>query len=343
MLAAYLVLALGQLPTKMPLPLHIEGTRVLDSKNRPVRLRGVNVASLEWDSKGEGHVVESVRVAIRDWKVNHVRLPLAQDRWFGVAPEQHDKGVAYRALVRQLVDECAQAGVWVMLDLHWNNAGQWGKNIGQHVMPDRNSITFWRSVAREYRNHPAVIFDLYNEPHDVSWDMWLRGGTVTERVGQPPVSLTFHAVGMQEMLDVVRSEGAWNLVVVGGLNWSYDFDGILAGRQLRDPYGNGVLYANHAYPFKGESVEKWIERMERATRTLPVIVSEFGSDPEGGAGLTGEQWVRQVLNTLESKKWHWTAWDFHPAAGPSLISGWDYAPTAHLGALVKASLVGTKR
>jgi aryl-phospho-beta-D-glucosidase BglC (GH1 family) len=51
-----------------------------------------------------------------------------------------------------------------MLDLHWSDAGEWGKQIGQHVMPDQNSVAFWNDVATTYKNHPAVIFDLYNEP-----------------------------------------------------------------------------------------------------------------------------------------------------------------------------------
>jgi hypothetical protein len=30
----------------------------------------------------------------------------------------------------------------------------------------------------------------------------------------------------------------------------------------------------------------------------------------------------------------WTAWDFHPAAGPTLIKNWQYEPTA-FGQFVK--------
>ena len=132
-----------------------------------------------------------------------------------------------------------------------------------------------------------MIFDLYNEPHDVTWEVWRDGGRVTEksRGGQKH---DYEAVGMQAMLDAVRSTGAKNVVIVGGLDWSYDLSGILDGRQLSDPEGNGVIYANHAYPFKSDTVERWVAKMETATRTLPVIVSEFGSDPRGGAGLSGE-------------------------------------------------------
>jgi hypothetical protein len=341
-------------PGSLPSPLRVIATEVVDGQNRRVHLRGVNTASMEWSSDGEGHILQTIRTAIQDWHVNIIRLPLAQDRWFGKAPEQTDDGKAYRALVKQVVDTCAERGAYVMLDLHWSDAGEWGKQIGQHVMPDKNSVEFWKSLADTYKNHPAVLFDLYNEPHDVTWDIWLKGGTVTEKTrtrGSTTVTeKTFEAVGMQALLDTVRGTGARNVVVAGGLDWAYDLSGILDGRQLSDPKGNGVIYANHAYPFKGDTVEKWISKMETATKKLPVIVSEFGAEPRRGPGQTaapeGEarstEWVRRVLQAMkEHDDWHWTAWDLHPAAGPSLISDWNYTPTPYFGAWVKQALLGT--
>jgi hypothetical protein len=324
-----------------PLPLKVEGTQILNSRGERVWLRGVNAACLEWTSDGEGHILDTVKTALQDWRVNHIRLPLAQDRWFGKAPEQKDEGAAYRALVAQVVELCSSQGCYIILDLHWSDAGAWGRQIGQHKMPDQNSLTFWSGLAAAYKNHPAVIFDLYNEPHDVSWDIWLKGGPVTETERRTGKELAYEAVGMQALLRAVRATEARNVVIVGGLNWSYDFSGILEGRQLADPEGNGVIYANHTYPFKGDTVERWIAKMEAATATLPVIVSEFGSDPKGGAGLSGEQWVRQVLQALQSHSWAWTAWDLHPSAGPRLISDWNYTPTLHFGGPVKQALLGT--
>jgi aryl-phospho-beta-D-glucosidase BglC (GH1 family) len=317
----------------------VDGTRVINSHNETVRLRGVNTASLEWSSNGEGHILRTVETAIRDWHANHIRLPLSQDRWFGKAPEQTDQGKAYRTLVQQVVDACAGRGCYVILDLHWSDAGEWGQQIGQHVMPDRNSLQFWKSLASAYKNHPAVIFDLYNEPHDVSWDVWLNGGKVAEKASRRTPAREFEAVGMQALLDAVRETGAKNVVLAGGLDWAYDMSGLLKGKLLSDPRGNGVIYANHTYPFKGDTVEKWIAKMEAATSKLPVIVSEFGSDSRGMGGR-GEQWVRQVLQAMEDHNWNWTAWDLHPAAGPCLISNWDYAPTTWFGKWVKLALAG---
>lgn len=315
----------------MPLPLKVNGNRIVNSKGERVRLRGVNAASLEWTSTGE-HIVETVTVAIRDWHANHIRLPLAQDRWFGKAPEQKDDGAAYRALIKQVVDRCASLGAYIILDLHWSDCGEWGKDIGQHVLPDRNSLAFWKEVAREYKDQPAVLFDLYNEPHDVTWDVWRDGGKVTERA-RGSKTRQFQAVGMQAMLDAVRSTGATNVVIVGGLNWSYDMSGFLSGYQLVDRGGNGIIYANHPYPFKGDTIERWISKMEAATRKFPVIVSEFG-----GRDAKDEPWIRRMLQALEDHRWDWSAWDMHPAASPCLIADWKYNPTPFFGRWVKLAL-----
>jgi hypothetical protein len=332
-------------PSSAPLPLKVVGNQILNSRNEPVRLRGVNAASLEWTSDGEGHILETVKTAIKDWHVNHIRLPLAQDRWFGKAREQKDEGKAYRTLVDQVVQLCSQNGCYVILDLHWSDAAEWGKQIGQHVMPDRNSLEFWKSCAGVYKNHPAVIFDLYNEPHDVSWDVWQKGGQLTEQASRRTPEKAYQAVGMQELLDAVRETGAMNVVIAGGLDWAYDMSGLLDGKQLSDPTGNGVIYANHAYPIKGDTVEQWIAKMEKATKVLPVIVSEFGAESRwsmtpGGRIPTGEPWVRAVLQALEDHQWNWTAWVMHPSAGPRLISDWKYTPTVSFRAWVKKALDG---
>lgn len=320
------------------LPLKVVGNEIRNAKDEVVRLRGVNVACMEWSADGEGRVLETVDRAIRDWKVNHIRLPLAQDRWFGKTKEQNDAGKSYRALVERIVDRCAASGVYVILDLHWSDAGVWGEHIGQHKLPDRNSIAFWKDLAPVYANHPAVLFDLYNEPFQVSWEVWRNGGNVSERDPKTKRETGYEAVGMQAMLDTVRSTGAKNVVIVGGVDWSYDLSGFLGGKGLKDRDGAGIIYACHAYPFKGDTVEKWISKMEAAAKEIPVIVSEFGSDPQGGAGLSGEEWVKKVVGALESRRWSWTAWDLHPFARPALIKSWNYEPTEHFGRWVKAAL-----
>ena len=342
-LSYVLVAGFAPHPPAMPSPLKIRGNQVVDDRGRIVRLRGVNAACLEWSADGEGHILETVRVAIKDWKVNHIRLPLSQDRWFGQTPDQQDKGAAYRELVKRVVDYCAANGTYVMLDLHWNNAGEWGRNIGQHQMPDMNSVTFWHDCARTYRNHPAVIFDLYNEPHTVTWEIWRDGGEVDEKTGPGArqgrfVPIKYRTPGMQKLLDTVRKTGAKNLIVAGGLDWSYDLSGFLNGYELKDPDGRGVLYACHAYPFKGDTVEQFLKKLDAARPKIPVVISEFGSNNRPPDVDKPNVWVERILNEMESRHCNWTAWDLHPAAGPTLISDWKYTPTPSFGVIVKNAL-----
>jgi hypothetical protein len=327
------------------LPLKVVGTNILNDRGETVWLRGVNIASLEWTSDGQGHILQTVDVAIRDWHVNIIRLPLSQDRWFGYGPEQTDGGQAYHALVRQIVDRCATNQCYIILDLHWSDCNEWGRNIGQHSMPDTNSVVFWRDFAPRFANHPAVLYDLYNEPHDVSWDVWLKGGLITDKPNgrlakEPPK--TFQAVGMQTLLETVRATGAKNVVVAGGLDWAYDFSGILEGCRLADPNGNGVIYANHCYDNKHESVDGWVSRMEAASSKLPVIVSEFGGNAGPGRMVPEDNWLLHVMRSLDEHRWSWTAWDLHTSARPNLISDWNYTPTPNFGVYVKQALAGAQ-
>ncbi len=218
-------------------------------------------------------------------------------------------------------------------------------------MPDHNSVTFWKDCAAQYKNLPGVLFDLYNEPHDVTWNVWLNGGTITDkpnnrRSGTPR---TFEAVGMQQLLDTVRATGAKNLIIAGGLDWAYDFSGILGGVQLFDHDGNGVVYANHAYNNKHDSADAWIAKMKLATAKVPVIVSEFGGSGgphrrlrrnETNADVSADDWLLHVMQGLQDQKWSWIAWSFHPSAGPTLISNWNYTPTQDFGTFVKQALAG---
>jgi hypothetical protein len=334
-------------------PLKVVGNQLVTVGGKPVHLRGVNVPSLEWTNDVTGEILKSVRVATRDWHANLIRLPLCQDRWFGKTPEQSDGGAGYRALVRQVVELCASNSAYVVLDLHWSDAGEWGKNIGQHNLPDTNSVAFWKDLASAFKNHPAVLFDLYNEPAHITWDQWYKGGPMIETDDRKHTTLSYVSVGMPELLGAIRSTGARNVVVAGGIDWAYRLEGVLQGRQLADPTGNGVVYAAHPYPhaYPGlgrETIPQWAARTEVFAAKLPVIILEFGSIERMWAfpkewNMTDERWDREMIAVLEAHRWNWAAWCFHPTAWPCLISDWKYTPTPEFGRWVKEALMANTK
>ena len=343
--------------------LHTEGNRLLDAHNRPVRLLGVNTASLEWMAAAPA-LPAAVVHACDVWKANVIRLPLSQDTWFGFHPEQKGKdesGAKYRRQVDAVIDLVAGRRKYVILDLHRTNCNTWGPYI-TGCMADMNSLVFWKDVASRYRNHPNVIFDLHNEPFQTTWDIWKHGGEVTiwyekKDIGHQIMfekpkgiilnSMSYRVPGMQRMVETVRGVGAKNLIIVGGLDWSYELDGIMNGYAIDDCGGNAILLDAHVYPCK--ALDSWDAKVTVAADAYPVIIGECGHYGEAPVKHEWPQlegsatWVPRLLDWIEAHDYHLAAWDFHDRAGPCLVQNQqDYAPTPFWGAYVKAFLERTR-
>lgn len=304
---------------------------------KEITLRGVNCAGLEWDSAC-ADIAQRARAAFDDWNCTLVRLPVSQDRWFGYAPEQNVEGEpssptsqSYRALCDSVIEEASRRGKFVLFELHWSNLGEWGRNIGQHNMPDGNSVVFWRDAAARYKNHPSVLFGLYNEPHDVTNAIWRDGGETIE--GGKRV----RCVGIQRLLDTVRETGAENVAVAGGLDWGFDLRLIAEGYALR---GDNVMYDSHVYPWKPLD---WDNYVSAAAEKYPIIIGEYGhygddaKPREGAQSMKSAEWVPRMLKWIDKNGFSSTAWDFHPSAGPSLITRTS-TPTPYFGSYVYAWL-----
>lgn len=334
-MAALLVHGLPAFPADPPL-LKVEGKQLKTPDGKTVRLRGVNIPSLEW-SQGE-HLIDSLRVALDDWSANIIRLPLSQDRWFGRTPEKKDGGKHYRATVHDFVRRVAGKQRYVILDLHWSNADQWGQNIGQHKMPDDNSVSFWQDAAAAFANHPSVLIGLYNEPYGVSWQVWRDGGKVVEEDKKSARKLEYHTPGLQKLLDVCRERGAKNVVLAGGLDWGYDLSGIAQGHTLQDSRGNGVVYDTHIYPWK----KNWDRFVTPAVDKYAVFVGEFGPDYDLDK-KDPKIFLSEILRYLDRHELSWTAWCMHPGAKPCLIRDWKYTLTPFGEPVVKALREGARR
>lgn len=295
-------------------PLHTEGRWILNDRDEKIILRGVNIPSLEWTATGN-QVLTSLNHMVDVWKANIVRIPLSQDRWYGYGSEQSDGGKGYRAVVDQLVKTGNRIGCYIWLDLHWNNAGEWGENIGQHKMPDDLSLTFLKNLATIYANHPAVLFGLYNEPHDITWEIWRNGGMVSEQIESG--DLSYHTPGHQALLRAVRETGANNIVIAAGLDWGFDLRGIESGFALD---GDNIVYDTHPYPWKPKP---WDDYFGDVGRIWPIIVGEWG-----GTVADGQQpYGIDMAGYLRRNNFCWAAWCLHPSAGPQLIKNWKYEPT----------------
>jgi endoglucanase len=301
--------------SQMP-SLHTEGRWIVNSEGDTLILRGVNIPSLEWNARGD-NMIQSLMQAIDVWGCDFLRIPLSQDRWFGHTSEQADGGLTYRKLVADLVALAQTRKAYLWLDLHWSNGNQWGSYIGQHVMPDSNSLIFWQDLAGKYKNHPVVLFGLYNEPYNISWDIWRNGGELTEYYNRnnEDTYLTYYAVGHQQLYDEIRALGANNIIIAAGLDWGFDLRGILNGYALE---GENIAYDTHPYPWK---TSDWPEYWADVGELHPVIVGEWGG------GDSDMLYFSRITQFMRYHKFCWCAWCFHPSAGPQLLQDWQYNPT----------------
>ena len=314
---------------------YTNGATVCTAAGSEHLFHGVDRPSLEWDSAGEWNDSEGIPrsdfAAMASWHANVVRIALNQDFWLSGAA-LHDPN--YPNTVDRAVKDAEASGLDVILDLHWSDRGDLTASVAgqgqgqsghadQQQMADLNSKQFWTELASKYASDGHVLFELYNEPHDISWDVWLHGGTVGN----------YQAVGMQDLYDAVRATGANNVVIAGGIGWAFNLSGVSANRIQ----GYNIMYATHPYSPQDPQTQ-WDSKFGYlATQDIaPVIATEFG---DGSDNCTGA-WDTNLTQYGDARHISWTAWAWWTAgcSFPALISDWNYTPTVQ-GEAVHAALM----
>lgn len=293
------------------------------SSGRSHIFHGVDRPSFEWSQTGVDISAADFQL-MGTWKANLVRIALNQDFWLSASMYYSPN---YATEIDNAIAWAEEAGMDVMLDLHWSDKGVLGScdptGNCQQLMADTNSITFWSEVAARYMNDGRVLFELYNEPHDVAWGIWKSGG----------MAGGFQVAGMQQLYQAVRATGANNLVVIGGLDFAYDLSGVPSNRIE----GYNILYATHPYNNSGEKKPgSWDNYWGNLTNTDPVLVTEFGD-----SGTCDATYTSELIAYADQHHTGWTAWAWFPGGCgfPSIINDWQGTPSM-TGDVVKAALLG---
>lgn len=312
-------------------PLWTRGNQMISAwTGRSIVLRGVNRSGLEYSEPGTAGFLAAAGISrveiqeIASWGCNIIRLPFNQD-W-----ALHGRGAFSAESYLQALDTtirwASEFGMYTLLDLQWLSADvQWGCLKDGSVnrvapLPDRSSILLWRTLAERYREEPAVLYDIFNEPHDPLPDdphpvLDPSGSEIPGR----RVSAAVWSEWAETLTGTIREAHPRAAVFVSGTNWGYDLSGITVNAE-------GVVLSTHIYRGKQPS---WERAFGTIAASRPVFAAEWGGEDDDVA------WGRNLAEYLRSIGIGWTAWSWRD--WPHLLSGGR--PT-RFGELVKAELAG---
>lgn len=291
----------------------------------PFQIRGVNRSGTEYSCVQRGELFDGPSddaslAAIREWGANAVRIPLNETCWLGIngVPEAAS-GEVYQEAILSYVRRIEAHGMTPILDLHWAAPGdQWATE--QLPMPNRDHTPeFWRQVATAVKDDPYVVLELFNEPWpdhnqetDEAWRCWRDGGHCP---GFP-----YEAAGMQELLDAVRSTGAENVVLAGGIRFTNSLAQWLAHKP-HDPLGQ-LAAAWHVYP-DGFCVDTacFDRTLAPVAAEVPLVTTEMGEGDCAGGFIT------HVMDWLDAHDSSYLAWVWNTWTGCMvLIEDYDGTP-----------------
>lgn len=296
--------------------------RLVDGDGDPIQLRGVNRSGAEY-SCVQGHGIFDGGVhhediaAMKSWQINTVRVPLNEDCWLGAGGlDPASSGSSYRDAIAGYVDRLTRAGLVVIVDLHWTGTSTDLARGQQPMARVGRSEEFWRSVAGVFHDQDGVLFDVFNEPHDINWDCWRNG--------------CGGYAGMQDLVDAIRSTGARQPIVVSGLDWGGDLRR-WHEFQPHDPL-DALVAGAHLYDFKRcVTPDCWDAEIAPVAAETPVIITEFGdSDCDGDFSGSVMSWADSTQVSYVA--WTWNPWDCN--GGPSLIDSFNGSPSRY-GQVVK--------
>ena len=247
--------------------LQVQGTQLVNQNSQPLVLRGM---SLGWHCFHPRFYNEKVVSWLKkDWKCSVIRAAL------GVEPGdsayiKHPKAGLEK--IERVVDAAIENDLYVIID--WPS----------HSINRQEALAFFEHCAKKYGQYPHVIFEVFNEPDDESWE-----------------EVKAYA---QEVIAVIRKHAPHNLILVGSPHWDQDLH-LVAASPLANVHN--VMYTMHFY---AGTHGQWLrDRVDAAmAQGIPVFISESaGMEATGDGPIHHAEW-QAFIDWMERKKLSWITW-----------------------------------
>nr|WP_290462150.1 glycoside hydrolase family 5 protein [Acutalibacter muris] len=176
------------------------------------------------------------------------------------------------------IDAAIKQDMYVIIDWHILSDG----NPMDHI---KESKAFFTEIAKRYKDEPAVIYEICNEPN---------GGADWKRDIKPYA---------QELVKTIRGQSEKGVILIGSSTWSQDVH--LAAADPVD--GENLMYTLHFY---AGTHGQWLrDRADAALKAgLPLFVSEWGTSSADGSGGVFPEESKKWLDFLDKKGISWANW-----------------------------------
>ena len=247
--------------------LSVKGNRIVDKNMEPVQLRGMSFFWSQWI--GKHYNQQAVKWLKDDWRCTVVRAALAVDSdGYLKNPETEKQKII------AVVDAAIAQNLYVIIDWHDHEAEK-------HT---EQAKAFFSEMAQRYGDKPNVIYEIYNEPLQVSWSGLIK-----------PYSET--------VIKAIREHDPDNLVICGTPNWSQRVD-----EAANDPINlPNIAYTLHYYAATHKQ-----ELRDIATKALnkgiALMVTEFGTTEASGDGILDQAETKTWWRFLDENKISWCNW-----------------------------------
>lgn len=246
--------------------LSVDGTSLVNEEGEKVVLKGV---SYGWHQMWPRfYNASSVSYLVNDWGAQVVRASMGVELK-GAYLDDPQKGID---CVQAVTDAAIDNGIYVIIDWH------------SHGIRTEEAKDFFRKMATRYKGVPNVIYEIFNEPVEDSWEQ---------------VKAYSEAV-----IKVIRSIEPNAVILVGSPHWDQDVH-IAADNPITGC--KNIMYTLHFYA--NTHRQELRNRGDYALQKgLPLFVSECAAMEASGDGpIDREEW-NKWLDWMQQHSLSWVVW-----------------------------------
>lgn len=246
--------------------LSVKGTFLVNGQGDKVVLKGVSLGWHNWWPSF--YNAAAVKTLKEQWHCTLIRAAM------GVEPKGAYLSNRQKALdcVTTVADAAIANDMYVIIDWH------------SHGLRTEEAKDFFKQMATRYKGVPNVIYEIFNEPVNDSWEKVRKYS--------------------EEVISSIRSIDREALILVGTPHWDQDIH-LAADTPVSDEYN--VMYTLHFY---AASHKAWLrERADYALKKgLPIFVSECaGMEADGDGKIDLQEW-NQWVSWMDEHDISWAAW-----------------------------------